>query len=63
MTFLKGNRTLIVGTMISVLGLFEQYAREIVPDDFQGLALFSAGVLMILLRLVTTTPVGQKNVD
>lgn len=63
MTFLKGNRTLIIGTMISILGLFEQYAREIVPDDFQGLALFSVGVLMILLRLVTTTPVGKKNVD
>lgn len=59
--WLKGKRTLIVGTAISVLALFDTYAREIVPDDFQGWALFVSGLLMIVLRLVTTTPVGKSD--
>ena len=60
MKALKGKRTLIFGTAISVLGLFEQYAREIVPDEHQGLVLFAVGTAVILLRLATTTPVGGQ---
>lgn len=60
MKILKGRRTQIVGTLIAVGGLFEQYAREIIPADYQGYALFTVGVVMILLRQVTTTPVGHS---
>lgn len=63
MSWLKGKRTLVIGTAISVLALFDQYAREIVPDDLQGWFLFGSGLLMISLRLITTTPVGRSNAD
>lgn len=61
MTWFKGKRTLIIGTAISVLALFDQYAREIVPDEFQGWALFLSGLAMIGLRLITSTPVGRSD--
>ena len=60
MKFLKGRRTQIVGTIIAILGLFETYAREMIPADWQGWSLFAAGILMVLLRQITTTPVGEK---
>lgn len=60
MKWLKGNRTRIVGTLISILGVVEMYAREVIPDQYQGGALMAAGILMILLRQMTTTPPGQK---
>lgn len=63
MSWLKGKRTLVIGTAISVLALFDQYAREIVPDDLQGWFLFGSGLLMISLRLITTTPVGRSDAD
>lgn len=63
MSWLKGKRTLVIGTAISVLVLFDQYAREIVPDDLQGWFLFGSGLLMISLRLITTTPVGRSDAD
>lgn len=60
-SWLKGKRTLLIGTAISVLALFDEYAREIVPDDLQGWFLFGSGLLMIGLRLVTSTPVGRSD--
>lgn len=61
MTWFKGKRTLIIGAAISVLALFDQYAREIVPADLQGWALFASGLLMIGLRFITSTPVGRSD--
>lgn len=61
MSIFKGSRTLIIGTAISILALFDQYAREIVPDEFQGWFLFGSGLLMIGLRLITTTAVGKAD--
>lgn len=58
--WLKGNRTRIIGAIISILGLVEVYGREIVPESYQGWALFTAGVLMVILRQITTTPPGQR---
>lgn len=63
MSWLKGKRTLVIGTAISVLALFDQYAREIVPDDLQGWFLFGSGLLMIGLRLITSTPVGRSDAE
>jgi hypothetical protein len=60
MSKLKGYRTVALGALLSILGLFEQYAREIVPDEYQGWTLFVVGILIVLLRLVTTTPVGNR---
>lgn len=60
MKILKGKRTIIIGAAISVLALFDQYARDIVPEQYEGLALFLSGVAMIYLRTITNTPVGKS---
>lgn len=57
---LKGNRTRLFGVAISILGLVETYAREIIPADYQGYVLFATGVMIIILRQITTTVPGQK---
>lgn len=60
MSIFKGRRTQLIASAIMALGLFEQYARELVPAEYQGWALFAAGLLMIVMRQITTTPPGQK---
>jgi membrane-bound ClpP family serine protease len=59
LSWLKGNRTRIVGALIAILGVVEMYAREVIPADYQGLVLMSIGILMIVLRQVTDTPPGK----
>lgn len=63
MRWLKGNRTRIVGALIAILGVVEMYAREVIPADYQGLVLMSIGILMIVLRQITTTPPGVAKRD
>ena len=56
----KGNRTRTLGTLVSCLGIIEMYAREIVPDAYQGWVLVVIGIAIIILRQFTTTPAGEK---
>lgn len=56
---LKGNRTRIFGTAVLCLGVVEQYAREIVPTDYQGYLLAAVGIAIIILRELTNTPAGR----
>lgn len=60
MKLFKGNRTRIFGTALAVLGIFETYAREIIPAEYQGWFLAFVGVAIIILRQITTTPPGEK---
>ena len=59
---LKGNRTRIFGVLISSLGVLQMYAREIIPTEYQGLVLTGVGIAIIVLRELTTTPPGKRNV-
>lgn len=61
MIVLKGRRTQLIAALIMAVGLFEQHARELVPADYQGWALFVAGLLMIIMRQITTTPPGKRD--
>jgi uncharacterized membrane protein len=56
--YLKGNRTRLFGILLMILGVVEQYAREVVPQDKQGLVLMVIGIVVIILRQITTTPPG-----
>lgn len=56
--YLKGNRTRLFGVLLMILGVVEQYAREVVPQDKQGLVLMVVGIVVIILRQITTTPPG-----
>lgn len=57
---MKGNRTRLFGVSIMCLGVIEQYAREIVPAEWQGLLLTGVGMGVIILREFTTTPAGKS---
>jgi hypothetical protein len=60
MRLLKGQRTRLFATLIMILGVVETYAREVIPDDWQGLLLMLIGITVIILRQITTTPPGEK---
>ena len=58
---MKGFKTIITAVAVAVLGLLDQLnVADFVPDKYDGLALAAVGLIMAALRLVTTTPVGQK---
>lgn len=60
MRWFKGQRTRIFGAIVSILGVVELYAREVIPDAYQGLTLMLIGIIVIILRQITTTPPGEK---
>lgn len=60
MRLFKGNRTRLFGTAILILGVVEQYAREVIPAEWQGVTLMGVGIAVIILRQVTSTPPGEK---
>lgn len=60
LAWFKGYRTQFFGVLLAVLGVIQQYTREVVPDDWQGLVLMTVGILVVVLREITTTPPRQK---
>lgn len=59
---MKGFKTIFAGLATFAIGMLEQYdVTDIVPEKFDDLALAGVGVLMVLLRMVTTTPVGKSD--
>lgn len=59
MKMLKGHRTRIFGTSITILGVVEMYAREVIPAEYQGAVLMTVGIVVVILRELTTTPPGK----
>lgn len=58
---MKGWKTLLVGAGLTLVGVVEQGAgMGLIPAEYSGLALSAAGTLMMVLRLVTDSPVGRK---
>lgn len=58
--YLKGNRTRLFGTLLMILGVVEQYAREVFPQEYQGYVLMAVGIAVIVLRQITTAPPGYS---
>ncbi len=58
---LKGKRTVLFGTAITILGVVELYVREVVSIDYQGHVLMGIGIAVVILRAVTTTPLGVRD--
>lgn len=57
----QGWKTVSVGIIIAVLGVLQQSGIEqVVPAQYSGLVLAGIGAVMVALRSVTTTPLGQK---
>lgn len=58
---MKGFKTIFAAAAISLIGLLEQSgAVNLVPVEYQGIAIAGVGFLMAGLRLVTKTPVGRQ---
>ncbi len=60
LNWLKGYRTQLFGLMIAILGLLEQYAREVFPEEWQGFILLAVGIAIIILREITNTAPRRK---
>lgn len=60
---LKGYKTIIVGALATILGFLETFdvtnILDLVPDQYDPLVVSGLGFVMVLLRLVTKTPVGK----
>lgn len=61
---MKGFKTIFAGLAVTVLGFLETFnvtdVLGFIPDQYDPLVISGAGFLMVVLRLVTNSPVGQK---
>lgn len=58
---MKGYKTLLAATLITLLGGLQQSGVfQLIPDNYQGLAVAGIGLAMAGLRLVTTSAVGKR---
>jgi hypothetical protein len=58
---MKGKKTLVTAAAITVIGGLQQTGiLNLVPAEYQGIAIASIGLVMAVLRFNTTTPVGKK---
>lgn len=58
---MKGYKTILAAIAVIVMGALEQFdVTSIIPDQYDGLALAVVGLVMAGLRLITSTPVGNK---
>jgi hypothetical protein len=61
---MKGFKTLLFGGLVAVLGLLEGLNvtdfAALIPDQYEPLVLSGIGFAVVLLRLVTNTPVTKK---
>lgn len=61
MPTLKGWKTLGFAAFVSIVGFLETVNWvDVVPPEHQGPAMIGIGIVMAVLRVVTTTPVGGK---
>ncbi len=62
---LKGNRTRLFGLLVLLMGVLEQLTpdtiSQVVPPEYQGSVVAGIGILVIILRQITSTPPGKSN--
>ena len=60
---MNGFKTITAGAIVALLGFLEGFNitdfAAIIPDQYEPLVVSGVGFLMIVLRLVTKTPVGK----
>lgn len=66
MEFLKSaakSKTMAFAGSVVALGIADQYADVIpllVPDEYRGIAVAAVGLVIAVLRQVTTKPLSEK---
>lgn len=62
---MKGLRTVLFGGAVALLGLLEKFdvtqLADLIPDTYEPLVFSAVGLIVIVLRLITNTPVGKKD--
>lgn len=57
---MTGFKTFGASALLMLMGLLEQInVADMVPDQYDGMALAAAGLLMAVLRFFTRTPPGK----
>jgi hypothetical protein len=60
---LKGYRTYLVAALIAMIGFLAELSPEqwtkLVDDPAGGLSLIGSGIIMAIMRKITTTPPGK----
>lgn len=57
----KGWKTVLFGAALAVVGILQQSGVEsLVPDQYRGLVVAAIGAAVMILRTITTTPVGTS---
>ncbi|WP_299663819.1 hypothetical protein [uncultured Ruegeria sp.] len=61
---LKGNRTRLFALLLILVGILETYGSEVVgtfvPPEYQGLAITVIGIIVLILRQITTSAPGRQ---
>lgn len=58
---MKGYRTLIIGAVIAALGFLQQFAWDtLIPEHWTGFVVAGIGALMMYMRKISDTPVGES---
>jgi hypothetical protein len=62
---LKGYRTYLVAALIAMIGFLAELSPEqwtkLVDDPAGGIGFIAGGILMAVMRKITTTPPGQSS--
>jgi hypothetical protein len=60
----KGHRTRILALLVTFVGVVELYEgdtiRQMVPEQYQGATFIVVGILIAVLRQMTTTAPGKS---
>ena len=57
---MKGWKTIIFGALIAALGTIDAASlANVIPQQFAGLVVGAIGVVVMFLRSITTTGIGQ----
>jgi len=58
------SKTIVTGAAVAVLGFLQSFNivdfAQYIPDQYEPLIVSGVGFLMIILRMLTTTPVVVK---
>lgn len=58
---MKGYKTIVFGALLAVLGFLQGFDWvTVVPEQWTGVVLAVIGGMTMLLRKMTTTPLGQS---
>ena len=60
---LKGWKTLFFGVLVAVVGVLQTFDwATVIPQDksWSGVVMVGIGAMIVALRFVTNTPVGQS---